>query len=240
MTDFTTDNIDRLAARRAANVLMISFRSANAGACHQLYANGRLAAWTETPDQRELTAPAPTGPARLVVAAVDPLLRDLDFASRLTSEQRGDGWVFVAAVVAGPTCRPGDQAVLLAGAVGGELDEAPLDVAELAPAWAAPAGFGQGAMGVGGAGFDAGGPGLGLGSFGDGPMGLDASRIELTAAFDDETPRRLVVRTVWADGQTSDLPEMLFTPAPPPQPPAGISATSYDAGDAIATIATLQ
>lgn len=228
------DNIARLRVRplglRGGRAL--SFVSANAGLHHQLYVNGRLADWTETPDARRFVLPRSPGPVRLAVVAVAPADRARDFAAALPPVGARPSWVCEFAWTLGADAPVGWRAELLGDGADGTLDDEPLAAAALHPAWSARWGFGRDRFGAGAAGWDGTlAPGL-HGAMGFGPFGFDARRIRLAAALAETGTHELLLRCVDAAGRTATLATDYVDAAPPPPPPSSVTPVSYDASGA--------
>jgi hypothetical protein len=205
------------AAAQADGRWLVSFRSTNAGLCHQLYVNGRLAHWTADAAQRSFLVPAPAHAVQAVVAAVSPEDRAADLSAQLPADQRRPGWIFRTHVTRGVALRRGDVLEVLSDhASGGQLAPTPL---LRAAAW--PAGLVH---------PDEGGaePGCGRGAFGAGRFGHDADLIELSCPLAESGTHRIVIRTRRGDGQSSDASPIYFHAAPPAQPPRSLSAVGYD------------
>jgi hypothetical protein len=227
---FTTDNIDRLQAvpLDPPRGWEVRFRSANAGLHHQLYVNGRLADFTDSPRQRTFLLPEQPAPARLCVAAVAAAERRTDFARWLPAEAVPP-WVFRADVIQDLKHPPGTRVELLTDHASGELDEAPLAVRDLWPASSPRWGFGESAFARGGFGYGGvGAPGLGRGAFGAGPFGMNAETVRLAAALAEPGTHRVVLRTVAPDGRTADADPIAFEASPPPAPATGLTAIAWD------------
>jgi hypothetical protein len=204
-------------AAQADGRWLVSFRSTNAGLCHQLYVNGRLARWTADAAQRSFLMAAPANAVQVVVAAVSPEDRAADLSAELPADQRRPGWIFRTHITRSAAMRRGDVLEVLSDhATGGELSPTPL---LRAAAW--PAGLIH---------PDEGGahPGCGRGAFGAGPFGYDADLIELSCPLAESGTHRIVIRTRARDGQSSDSAPIYFPAAPPARPPKSPSAISYD------------
>ena len=224
MTTLATDNIDRLTAEPTPSGWRVRFRSAHAGLCHQLYVNGRLADFTDTPAGRAFDVPAGPEPRELCIAAVEPARRGEDLSGLLPPALREPGWLYTATVVREPGARAGD---LLA--VRSDRADAPLRVRESAPDWLPRWGFGESAFGLGAAGYGGiGAPGLGRGGFGAGPFGFGAEVLELRVPLAADGTHAITLCTRSADGQTTDTPGGEVVAHPPPAPPAALHATAYD------------
>ena len=226
---FTTDNIDRLQAMPLDRPRgwEVRFRSGNAGLHHQLYVNGRLADFTDTPQQRAFILPEQPAPAALCVAAVAAAKRRTDFGALLPGD--APAWVYCAEIVQNLAHPAGSRVELLTDHATGELDETPAAVRDLWPASSPRWGFGESAFARGGFGYGGvGAPGLGRGAFGAGPFGMNAETVPLTTALAEPGTHEIALRTVSPDGRTVDAEPTAFEAAPPPAPPAGLSAVAYD------------
>lgn len=211
------DNIDQLGLVPIMDgrAWRVSFRSANAGMCHQLYANGRLAAWTDAPSGRQFVLSAAAHGRQLVVAAVEPAMRAQDLSAELPAEIRQPTWV-VRVLVDRPEGHSWRSAALLGDGAGGGPVDRPLATAD---------GAGQDESATcDGSRTD----GLGLGHFGLGQFGKDLRAVELSAALHADGVHRLVVRCTAADGRTSDGSPRLVEVHPPPLPPTGIRLACHD------------
>ncbi|MCJ7545022.1 MAG: hypothetical protein MUP47_10775 [Phycisphaerae bacterium] len=228
---FTTEGIDNVRARPlAGGGAEVTFRSTQEGLHHQLYVNGHLAEWTEEPAQRSFFLPGLPWACRLVVVAVEREQRQTDFSALGGALLARPPWVFRVSVPRGPWRGPGEQVLLLGDHAGGQMDEQPLVVRDVWPAWAAHLGWGQDAFGSCTFGFDSSvAPGFAVGAFGAGPFGLDGDAVELEAALPEEGLHHLVVRRIQPDGRYTDGAEMVFLSTPPPAPPKRLTATAYDA-----------
>jgi len=229
---FTTDGIDRLQAQPDGapdGGWRVSFRSVHEGRHHQLYANGVLADWTDSPDERAFRVDPPAGPVELVVAAVERGLRATDLSDHLDTSQRERGWVFRVDVVRDPN-QPRDAELLLRGdRATGTLCETPLARQRLwderLPRW----GWGEDRFGRGAFGLDAAAaPGFGRGAFAAGPFGTGQDAVALAAALSETGTHQLCVRSQTPAGLLADGAVLSFQAAPPPPPPNFVIVTSYD------------
>ncbi|MBI5723188.1 MAG: hypothetical protein HZA50_04460 [Planctomycetes bacterium] len=228
---FTIDNIDHLAVYPLDGPAKwrVEFRSSNAGLCHQLYVNGALADWADTPSVRHFDLEC-DGPAELAVAAVLPEFRMRDFGAFLPPENRRPAWVWRAGVVRHISHRPGDALKVFTDRATGQLDSQPAIVRELWPEWAGRWAWGEDLFGLGGLGWDGyAAPGLGRGAFGAASFGMDADLIDLELALAEQGEHRILLRTVGRDGQFADAPLIQTAADPPPQPPQTVAVTEYDA-----------
>ncbi len=228
---FTTDNIDRLQATPLAGPggWEITFHSLNDGLCHQLYINGRLADWTDTPTQRHFAIDGEIDPLEVVVAAVDPAQRAADMADLLPSTVGSPTWRYTAAALQDIQHRPGDSVVLMGDGATGQGPDEQLAARPIWPDWAPRWAFGEDAFGMGGFGYDGqGAPGFGMGLFGVGMFGFGVEAITIDATLPQQGTHEIVLRTLAADGQYADLASVFHQSSPPPAAPAGISVTNYD------------
>ena len=200
----TTDDIRLTAASTdEGGTVTLAFHSPHLGCDHQLYLNGRLAAWTDTPRQRSLAVPPSAATRSAVIVAVSPAGRRQDLAERLGIAT--PSWVHRVRVVRSPSIGRDDRLQLLTDAAGGTF--LPEPVAQLSawpanvPRWA----WGEDAFARGGFGLDgAGAPGAGQGAFGAGMFGLDERVLELTAVLDLPGTHRLKLRTLRPDGRYAE------------------------------------
>jgi len=230
-TTLTTDNIDSLRAIPLAGPAgwEITFHSLNAGLCHQLYLNGRLADWTDTPAQRHFAIDSETGPFEIVITAVPPSARCVDLSTQLPSGAGAPTWRYSASVLRDIRHRPGDSVAIMGdGATGGGAS-LPLASLPIWPEWAHRWAFGEDAFGMGGFGYDGHyAPGLGAGVFGVGQFGLGVEAIKIDATLPEPGCHEIVLRTLAADGQYADGEPTQVLSAPPPQTVTGLSVAGYD------------
>ncbi len=229
---FTTDNIDCLRSIKldAPRGWKITFRSGNTGLHHQLYVNGCLSDFTDTPEQRRFLLPADSGPREIAITAVDAICRGVDMSDRLPATLNSPGWVYSTLVIRSIRHHIGERVSLHTDHATGQLDAHALMVREIWPAcmprWAwGESPFGDDGFGYGGIGA----PGLGKGAFGAGSFGMDADIIPMKAVLKDEGDHQIVLRTIAQDGRSTDAETRNFTAAPPPEPPASLTATQYNA-----------
>jgi hypothetical protein len=230
-TDFTTDNIDRLNASPLEGLRgwEITFRSANEGMHHQLYANGRLADWTESPAQRRFVLDIEEAPRQVAIAAVSAANRAVDMSAHLPQGVRQPAWVHRLRVVRSIQHRPGSRLAVLGDHATGQMDPTPLVVLDLWPAWAPRWAWGEYPFGMGGFGHGGtGAPGFGKGGFGAGSFGMDADLLRIDVPLAEEGTHRIVLRTLGPDGRSADSAAQEVTATPPPAPATSLSATQYD------------
>jgi hypothetical protein len=237
---FTPQNIDDLRAHPLdGGGYEVTFRSTNEGFYHQLYVNGRLADWSESPAQRSFFLAELADSSRLAILAVDHEYLRTDFSSSSACPDvlSPPPWLFRTLVLRGPSCGPGDRVALLGDHATGQMDPDPLLTREAWPAWTDRFGWGQDAFGLPAFGYDTtGAVGFALGVFGAGPFGLDGDVIVLETALEQEGRHQLVLRRIQPDGQFTDGPVMTFRSYPPPAPPVRLEATSYDADSGVLTL----
>ena len=226
MSPMTTDNIDRLQASVLEDgACRVTFRSTHATMYHQLYVDGTLAAWTDTPAQRCFVLGPSHRLRQVAVVAVDDADRQNDFSATIAPLLPTIAALYRTTAPQVPPCREGTAVSLL------ELvDGAPprlLDRRELWPTASAHLGFGYAGFGERCLGFDSRG-GLGEGVFGGGIFGLPQGQVVLSASL-PTGPHRLTIRTTWPGGAFFDEAAQTITIDPKPQPPSAIEATSYDA-----------
>lgn len=237
--DFTTDNIEGLRVEPGGLPAggQVSFRSSNVGMCHQLYVNGRLAQWTEAAEGRSFRLPPDARPRQVVVAAVAPALKAVDFSCRLPQEVRQPPWVYRPLVVRDPRYGRGCRMALLGDHASGRKDDRPLAVTEVWPEWAPRWAWGEGFFGRGGFGLDAvQAPGFGAGCFGGGLFGADEAALDLVASLAEEGVHHLALRLLGSDGAIVDGPDAAFLAHPPPAPPRSVTAVAYDNLNQILTL----
>lgn len=198
----------------------LSFRSNHGGWCHQLYADGRLIAWTDAPHERAFAVDDDAVPRQLALAACPPQRRTQDASAALGLRADGAARHLRAAVPAG--ARAGDRLEVV-DAGGAVLSSAPLATDEAAA-------FGQDAFGLGGFGFDGAlAPGLGTGAFGVGPFGFDAAAVGLDVALPGDGPVQVGVRVARPGAAASAMQAATVFVHAPPAPPAALTCTSCDA-----------
>ncbi|MFW6133076.1 MAG: hypothetical protein ACOC8F_04210 [Planctomycetota bacterium] len=243
MTDLHTNDIDRLraepvdAARPGEDGWRVTFRSAHDGMCHQLYVNGRLADFTDTPAGRAFLLPVSGEPRELCVAAVAPEHRATDLAAELPEAVRRPSWVYAATIPLTPDYRRGDRLSVHTDRGTGQTDPDPLIRRDLAPVWTGRWGFGDSAFGRGAMGYGGiGAPGLGGGGFGAGAFGFGAEVLEIRAVLEEPATHTITLRTHPTVGEPADAPGGTVAASPPPRPPGGLAATDYDPQTATLTL----
>ncbi len=210
---------------------VVRFGSTNAGLHHQLYVNGRLAAWTDTLGQRRFFLDEPVdAPVSVCIAALDAADRMTDLSGQLPTDDRDPTWVFRPQLVRSVSVRSGDVVEILGDhAAGGDLSETPLASACAWPMWVPRWRFGEDGFGQGGFGYDGHyAPGLGNGAFGAGMFGMNADLIGIEAVLTEEGTHRLVLRSRGADGQVTDSDSIYIVADPPPHAAEGLTAANYD------------
>ena len=194
-----------------------------------MYANGRLADWTDVVGQREFFVAAPAEVTEIRIAAVEAGFRATDLSGQLAAEERNPGWLFRPRIVRSIAARPGDVLEILGDHVTGQLSDAPVAAAEIWPVWARRWAFGEDRFGEGAFGHDgAAAPGMGGGAFGAGAFGMDADLVDIKATLAEVGIHQIVLRTRALDGQVTDVGPVLVHSCPLPCPPASITAVDYD------------
>lgn len=225
-----TSGIDQVLAEPAGHWgWAIRFRSGNVALHHQLYVNGRLADWTDTPQQRCFVIPQPAGVASIRVAAVEASARTTDLGEQLPPEERQPPWTYRPQVVRPADGRPGEVLEILSDHATGQLSDVPVASAEVSPAWVPRWAFGDDPFGQGGFGYDGvSAPGLGQGAFGAGLFGMGADLIDVEAELREEGTHEIVLRTRRSSAEVADRDPIYLQVAPPPAPPAGLTPLGYD------------
>jgi len=207
----------------------VRFRSANAGLHHQLYVNGRLADWTDTPEQRRFLLEDPIAPLAVRVASVPASLEATDLGEQLPPGDYSPSWIHRIRVVRSISNSVGDVVEILGDHATGELSEAPLASTEIWPTWLLRWGFGEDGFGEGGFGYDGTeAPGMGAGAFGAGSFGMDTDLIALDVCLQEEGTHKIVVRTRSRDGQVMDAPVQYVSSALPPVLATGLAVNAYN------------
>jgi hypothetical protein len=230
--EITTDNISAQRVERLDRPggWLVAFESANAGMCHQLYANGRLADCTDSPAERTLRLDGAPAPVALVVAAVPPHLRFSDLAGSLPSADARPGWLYSRTVVGGSYVPDGTRMELLDDHASGEFADEPVASVLLAPPWTARWGFALAPFASDAFGHDAGpAPGLGMGAFAGGQFGFDAPATEIACPLAEEGTHQLRLRTLRGDGAVASGEVESFESHPPPPPAEALTVSGYDA-----------
>lgn len=231
MIEPTADNIDRLCLHpldRPAGWL-VTFRSANPGCCHQLYANGRLVDATDTPDQRSFELSATNASRELAILAVPPRQRWDNLTHLLPDNLRTPSWVYRPAVPRSTAHSPGEVLELRHDHATGTLDEHPSLYHACWPDTSMHWGWGLGGFGIGGFGVDGDlAPGFGLSPFGTGPLGFDAILFDLELAFANPGLHQIAMNIRSPEGALSTTVENSVAAQPPPSPPNDLSVESYD------------
>jgi hypothetical protein len=236
---FTTSNIDQIVASPlAGGGWTISFRSSNAGCCHQLYINGQLADWTSDAAGRTFIVTMPAGACEVRIAAVDADDRREDFSAMLAGPWASDGWVYRASAICDNGYRPGTTLQLLTDHCTGTMDPTPLAVAQAWPASSPRWAWGEDSFGQGAFGYDGSrGPGFGQHAFGAGPMGIGWQTVTLQAPLAQEGTHQIVIRAMGTDGRYRDLPAASFPATPPPPPPQALRFVAHDNQNGTLTVA---
>jgi len=207
----------------------ITFRSTHVGLHHQLYVNGALADWTDTPRQRDFHLHRDPAPRQVAIAAVPAGLRDRDLASLLDGLD-SPAWLYSVSVL--PDAAQGREnfAALLSDHGTGQLDAQPVAIRAFYPPWARRWAFGESAFGLGGLGYGGvGAPGLGIGAFGAGPFGMDCAVVRLSTVPAEEGLHQFALRTLTPTGQYSHRDQEPVYIARPPVPPKALGISAYDA-----------
>ncbi|MDY7011540.1 MAG: hypothetical protein SVV80_12435 [Planctomycetota bacterium] len=210
---------------------IVRFCSTNVDLHHQLYLNGRLAAWTDTPGQRHFFLDEPVdAPVSVSIAAVDSAYRTTDLSGQLPADDRDPAWVFRPKIPRPVLSRIGDVVEILGDhAAGGDLSETPIGSSDAWPVWVPRWQFGEDCFGRGGFGYDGNyAPGLGKGAFGAGMFGMNADLIDIEAVLPEDGTHRLVLRSRGADGQVTDSDSIYIGANPLPDAAEGLAATNYD------------
>ena len=229
--NFTTESIDQLRAARLDGLdgWEITFRSTNEGMHHQLYANGQLADWTDTTNQRRFFLSPDSGPREVLIAAVNTGYRTVDFSENFPAPIRQPSWVYRTSVVRPMGHSPADRLLLLSDHATGEMADEPLLTRDIYPQWVVRWAWGEDSFGLGGFGYGGiNAPGLGRGTFGAGPFGMGGEVISISATLNEEGTHQLTLRAVDSEGQFADYQTQNVTAMPPPNPPAGLTPTEYD------------
>jgi hypothetical protein len=202
---------------------VVRFDTEHAGMCHQLYANGRLVAWTDRPDERRFVVEARPTAQVLDVAACTPDERMIDAAGQLGLADHGGQWNCRLRVVRLPSARPADCVQVL------DTDGAVLYDAPALPAWAPLWGLGHEAFGTAGFGFDsAEAPGLGHGTFGAGPLGIDAPVVPIDIPLPAEGAHRLTAQFCRAGRAAAALEPVTVLSTPPAPLPSRLAFAAFD------------
>ena len=235
MTQFTTDNMSSLAAVPLAwpGGWLVTFQSGNAGMCHQLYVNGSLASWTDTPQERSFVLDVATCQRQIAVAAVEPASVSQDFSALLPAEAGRPSWIYHRQIARSRELPPGSRVEILDDHATGRIDDQPLASVEVWPEWG-PAwsngpwdGFGFGGVG---------GTDVGTGAFGTGPLGVDQGLVVLQVPIKEEGTHRVILRAVLPDGSQSTAIEESVEVALPPAPPQSIDILGYDISTSTLTL----
>ena len=227
----TTDGVSHIQAQPSGRFggWRVTFRSTHVGLYHQLYVNGRLADWTDTPGERDFHLHADPDPRDIVIAAVPAILRHHDLAE-LLPELDAPAWVYSASVVRDMAHGREDFAALLSDHATGQLDSQPVALRRFHPAWAPRWAFGESPFALGGFAYGGvGAPGLGLGAFGAGPFGMDADPVSLTTVPAEDGLHRFAVRSLSPTGEYADSDEQTVYVTRPPLPPIAFGISAYDA-----------
>ncbi len=228
---FTTENIDRLMATELPDQLgwEITFRSLNEDMCHQLYVNGRLADWTDSPQQQSFMLPTSDKPVEVAIIAIDPDERQMNLADYLPDEAGNFNWVHSENVVREISHPAGNRFELLTDHATGQLDAEPVASRQVWPAWLNRWGLGEDEFALGGFGYGGStAPGLGRGAFGAGMFGINTDTVELTVVLAETGTHRVVVRTAAPDNRYAPASTKQIAATPPPTSPDGIAVSNYN------------
>lgn len=225
-----TTGIDQVTAEPGPpHCWSVRFRSSNVGLHHQLYVNGRLADWTDMPEQQSFLLDAPVSPLAIRIAAVSPGHRATDLARHLNEDEAKPPWAYRAQVVRSVAGRAGEAVEILGDHATGELSETPLASAEVWPVWMPRWAFGQDLFGEGGLGYDGvNAPGIGIGAFGAGPFGMDGDLIDMEATLEEEGTHKIVLRARSQDGQVADSQPRYIDASLPGIPAMSLTPVAYD------------
>jgi hypothetical protein len=205
----------------------VRFRSPHAGRCHQLYVNGRLAAWTDCPADRLFALGAGRCVRECTIVAVAQRDRATDLSDELGLV--APGWVLRRGLTRRPDWPRNARLQLLGDDASGTFADGPLASVECWPAWAPRWAWGEDRFGRGAFGWDgAAAPGLGQGAFAAGLFGFDERIVLLRAALATPGTHRVRTRLVQPDGSQADGPVETVAVQPPPLPPAGLALAGYD------------
>jgi hypothetical protein len=214
---------------------VVRFRSPHQGRFHQLYANGRLVAWTDSPDERAFVLAASHADRQCTVAAVAETDRATDLAGELGLER--PDWVVERCLTRTPAW-PRDAQLELHGDGGsGTFLADPLTRADAWPAWVPRWAWGEDRFARGAFGWDgSAAPGLGEGAFGAGLFGFDERTVTLRAPLVAPGSHQVKIRLLTDDGAVADGPIETVSVDPPPAPPGHISLEDYDPATGRATL----
>jgi len=234
----TTDGVSHIQAQPRGRFggWRVTFRSTQGGLYHQLYVNGSLADWTDTPGQRDFHLHSDPDPREIVIAALPAALRHHDLAELLPGLD-APAWLYSASVMRDAAHGLDDFAALLSDHATGQLDPQPVAVRRFHPAWARRWAFGESAFGLGGFGYGGvGAPGLGLGAFGAGPFGMDANLASLSTVPAEDGLHHFAVRALSPTAEYADSDEQAVYLTRPPLPPTAFGISAYDAQSQILTL----
>lgn len=194
---------------------------------YQLFCNGRWIDVTDTPTQRWFDVHRENFLQQYAVIAVAPQDRTLDFTSQLTEEVRNPGWVFKTSVLRNSDYLPGDVISIYHDDATGEILSEPAVEIKIYPPAVSHSGWGVSSLEIGGFGIDgAGSPGI-TGSFGAGPMGLDADFAEISVALSSPGTHRIVAKITSENLVESEPYETTFICSIPPTRAGEISLAGY-------------
>lgn len=228
MTRAIVDDIDILSADRdACGRFFLQFRSSHAERVHQLYANGRLVAWTDSPDDRAFVLAASESVRQCTVAAVSQCDRATDLSDLIESST--PSWIAERLYVRRPEWPRDAWLQLLGDGAEGTIDAEPL---AQSPAWSTEVprwAWGEDGFGHGGFGYDgSAAPGFGKGAIGGGLFGFDERAVCLRAALGVDGTHQLATRLVRPDGSYRDGPIESLSVHPPPAELPALQLVDYD------------
>ncbi len=239
ITHLIYDQIDRLVLTPLARPFswLLRFRSGHAGLHHQLYINGRLADFSDSPAQRTFEMISTDYPQELAITAVSGRYRTVDLSAELPADVQNPPWVLRTKFPRDIEHQPGDRLAIFHDSASGLMSEAASLESEIWPPSVSHWGFGQNQFGWGGFGIDGtSAPGLGGGSFGLGPFGLGADILETNLAMTNEGEHNVEFRVIADNGEISSALTATLMSAPPPQPVENFSITSYDSQTSLLTL----
>ncbi len=228
---YTLENISELRAMPLVSSpgWSITFTSDNTGYYHQLYVNGRLAQFSDTPNQRTFVTGDDATGARIAVIAVAEQYLATDLATVLPADHRQPGWVKSVDIIQDVNLPAATTVSLLTDNATGVIDTVPLASGRLWPELFSRWAWGEDTFGCGGFGYDGDlAPGAGQAAFGAGMFGFGADVITLSAPMLIEGTHQLTIRTAGADGNFTDQQLGEFIATPPPPPCGSIIVTAYD------------
>ena len=235
MNTFNLENISCLTQRSLPDGgCEITFESADAGMCHQLYVDSSLRDWTEDPLGRRFLAPRQSQGQTIVIAAVAPEDRAVDFSALLPLEAQST-CVFRMSVL--PPADAGNSRLVLQDDHAGQSPASIVATVDCRRAWQGRLGLGQDRFGFGGLGYDgSGAAGLGNGGFALGQFGFDVLVVQLQAFLQEEGLHRVTLGVIQDDGQEAYFPPQTVLVLPPPPPVQTIQPVHYDPQSCMLTL----